>query len=481
MTKKQDKRKENIINHIDCINQMDKLHEKLKSYEERLVEKDSRIKELEEMFEASQNTNKGLFDRNIELNEQIQKLEDKVSNLEMKYKEIEIEKDKYKIKTKNFVNKLKELDIIEEDRFIDFIEKFKNNINGNKINEPIDIINSNEYINLQKDNIEMKAQIDDLNIKLYSFSSNKNIDDKINDFSIEDKINQAISIFKEEQDLKHKEEIKFYKNNIQELEEKMNARNSIPTPSSSTEKEEKTNNKDIDEKLICSKCNKENVFLYSVGIYKGFCRNCKNIDLLELLKKDTIFFDKLDESQKGYRTINNFTETLYYKLLYNNNIYLDAEKDGIDTTNWNILINYIKKYKQIDTSKIKNKLMRSRSLILLFNDNKFKDIQYIIKGINFSSKILYNLNENQWLDYRTFIENILNSKLEKLNNKNNINSKDLIYPCINDICEETVNIEGFYCNICNKDLKPCKHCKNQFWTDDSDIVNCDDCTDSDDE
>lgn len=84
-----------------------------------------------------------------------------------------------------------------------------------------------------------------------NFYENKNINDKIDNFSIEDKINQAINKFKEKQDLEYKEEIKIYKKNIHELEEKLKVEDSILTPSSSTEK----------------KGNKK--------IYKSFCRIVK--------------------------------------------------------------------------------------------------------------------------------------------------------------------------------------------------------------
>jgi hypothetical protein len=105
---------------------------------------------------------------------------------------------------------------------------------------------------------------------------------------------------------------------------------------------------------------------------------------------------------------------------------LDAEKDGIDTTNWNILIDYIKKYKEIDISKIKNKLIRSKSLMILFNENKYKDIQDIIKGINFSSKILYTLDENQWLDYKIYLEKLLDNKLKEKIDKNKSTINDIV-------------------------------------------------------
>ena len=171
--------------------------------------------------------------------------------------------------------------------------------------------------------------------------------------------------------------------------------------------------------------------------------------------------------------------------MYNNNIYENAEKDGIDTTNWNILIDYVKKYKEdYNVYKIKNKIVRSRSLILLFNDNKYKDIeiQEKLKKINFSFKTLYNLEQHHWEEYRMFIENKLNKYIEDRNKKlekiseNNIKNK-LIFPCKNESCIDYVDMENVFCDDCKKDLKPCKNCKEMFWTDDDHIKYCDDCGD----
>lgn len=455
MTKKQDKQKENIINHIDCINQMDKLHEKLKSYDECLVERDSRIKELEEMFEASQDTNKSLFDRNIELNEQIQKLEDKVSNLEMKYKEIEIEKDKYKIKTKRFVTRLKELDIIEEDKFLDFIGKYRNDINENKvIYEPIDIKSSNEYINLRKNNDDMKIQIEELNIKLNSFPN--------------DKIKEAIDIELEKQKIKHNEEINIYKNNIQKLEHNLNKINTgIPTPSNSSEN--KIDNDDIlIDKIKCKKCNKLTKPLKNKKV--ELCYKCNKENQGNDFINNFKVFDEPNKNEIGYNSKILAAEETYIKLNYLNSLFITAKDDGIDITNLKELIDYIKENKLIDDKQyniIKFKILRASSLISLFNNNKYVYIQNYIKRINFKIKDIAKLLPEQWNQFRVFIEKYLDKQLE------NIKEKD--YPCKNDICEETVNVEGIFCNDCRENLKICKGCKKEFCMDDEDIKYCEDC------
>lgn len=376
---------------------------------------------------------------------------------------------------------------LERNELFQQLEEFKNN---NKIE------NSELFIKLKKERDTYKNDYNELNLRIQELEKNninENIKNGVKDnINIDDKIKLSVdeALSKQSQELnedfdkrfnlyKEEQNIKFndLNDNYIKLQNKMD-KQSIPTPSNSneTKKEKNKNNKNnnnIEENLICSKCKKENKFLYNIGLYKGFCRSCKNNDLLNILIKNTIFFDKLDDKQKGYRTINNFVETLYYKLLYNNNIYTDAIKDGIDITNWKILIDYIKKYKEIDTIKIKNKILRSRSLILLFNEDKYKDIQDIIKGINFSFKTLYSLDEDQWLDYKIYLEQLLDNKLNEKNKNNdditsidNSNIKNVL-KCKYDFCN---NYKNCKCNI-----KICDNCDEEFITNKKYITECGDC------
>lgn len=379
------KNRNNILNHTDCITQMDMLYQKLenmeKDYKELYEEKKGIYKKLKEQREI----NKDLQIQVDELKAIIEKNESQNKKIDLndskEFKDVIEDRNKYKEKYDEWNRTFTVLGFKGFDDLNNFISNNKNNNSYN-------IEDDDKFISLKMEKTNMQKQIDE---------------------------------YKKDQEIKYNT----INNDYINLKKEISKKDFLPTPSSSTENK-KEKNIDIDKILICSKCKKENKFLYSIGIYKGFCRNCKNIDLLELLIKDTIFYDKLDKTQKGYRTINNFTETLYYKILYNNNIYLDAEKDGIDTTNWNILIDYIKRYKEIDISKIKNKLIRSKSLMFLFNENKYKDIQDIIKGINFSSKILYTLDENQWLDYKIYLEKILDNKLKEKMDKNKSTIDDIV-------------------------------------------------------
>jgi hypothetical protein len=410
------KNRNNILNHTDCITQMDMLYQKLenmeKDYKELYEEKQGIYKKLKEQREV----NKDLQIQVDELKAIIEKNETQNKKIDLndskEFKDIIEDRNKYKEKHDEWNRTFTVLGFKGFDDLNNFISNNKNNNSYN-------IEDDDKFISLKMEKTNMQKQIDELNNRLSNLSNN-NIEENINVDRFLEK--QKKELFSQFDEYKKDQEIKYntLNNDYIKLKKEISKKDFLPTPSSSTK------NIDIDKILICSKCKKENKFLYSIGIYKGFCRNCKNIDLLELLIKDTIFYDKLDKTQKGYRTINNFTETLYYKILYNNNIYLDAEKDGIDTTNWNILIDYIKKYKEIDISKIKNKLIRSKSLMFLFNENKYKDIQDIIKGINFSSKILYTLDENQWLDYKIYLEKLLDNKLKEKMVKNKSTINDIV-------------------------------------------------------
>lgn len=222
------------------------------------------------------------------------------------------------------------------------------------------------------------------------------------------------------------------------------------------------NEKEILNKIKCNLCSSINKKQIDI------CFNCKKeqnavINVFNIPSKKDI----------GYNTKTLISEETYYKLKYLFEIVKSAEKDGVDTSNWKILIDYIKENKLVEEKQsniIRNKFIRTKSIYLLYNDSKYDKIENYIKRLNFSIKGISKLNDIQWNKFRVELEKKLNSELEKNNKLNELN-----FSCKNDICEEEVSIENNYCKSCEADLKKCKNCNEEFWTDDLDINHCDDC------
>lgn len=90
------------------------------------------------------------------------------------------------------------------------------------------------------------------------------------------------------------------------------------------------------------------------------------------------------------------------------------------------LIDYIKINKLLEEKQyniIKFKIQRAHSIMLLYKDEKYKNIINYIKRINFKINDIGKLLPEQWKQFRLFIENDLNEQLNIYNIKNkNINN-----------------------------------------------------------
>lgn len=156
-------------------------------------------------------------------------------------------------------------------------------------------------------------------------------------------------------------------------------------------------------------------------------------------------------------------EETYVKLLYLHDLYNVAEKDGIDTTNFNEIVEYVKENKLIEEKQkniIKFKIQRASCIMKLYNDSKYINIQDYIKRINFKTKDLAKLSHEQWLLFKKFLENNLDEELnnfENNNKNNNINNNS-------DINIEKLSkiIDKKYLYKSNKDDKLCiiQNCNN---------------------
>jgi hypothetical protein len=177
----------------------------------------------------------------------------------------------------------------------------------------------------------------------------------------------------------------------------------------------------------------------------------------------------------------------YRKLLeeieFNNKI---GDNSYDDITNW---INNNEKT-NFKSTYFKNKYNRSKLII-----EKYKDNLYKLNNLKFSISYISNMPENKFNNWLNILEDKFNSyyknniddiskKDENLDSrcKENIENEELNFPCKNrNICDEEVSIRNIFCDSCKNDLKNCKKCKEEFWTDDNDIKYCEDCGNYDNE
>lgn len=459
------------------------------------------------------------------------------------------------------------------------ISELKSQIDGlikerDKYKEKQDIKSNNDYIILQKDNEnmikknqEMQKQLDILNSKLNNLD-NKESNEDISS-NIENQIKEALDKQKVNFDnnfnsYKKDQEIRYNILNDKFIKlQNPKVKQSIPTPSSSTESKSishsldnvyeivyyRKNNLDkfktsyyknngkrflrccatdykekeisYNNKVTCYKCYKtyhlsendnkdnslyniieeilpEHIIINEEDIYNKIkcnicncvskkeiklCRNCNKQEQGRKFISNYKVFNEPDKNKVGYNCKVLAAEETYIKLVYLDNLFITARNDGVDITDLKELVEYIKENKLIEDKQngiIKNKILRSSSIMSLFNDDKYINIQNYIKRINFKIKDLSKLSREQWNSFRVFIEKELNEQINLINNKN----KEQYY-CKNteQDCDETTTTKDTFCDLCIKNMKICNNCKREFINDELDVIHCSDCivSDSDDE
>ena len=206
-----------------------------------LKEMTKQVDKFNELQKIEANNFNTLKSKYIELEERYKQSEENNEKIQIKLDELIADRDKWKNKTLNFISRLKKLDILNEDKIENFINNYKDQINGHctccnckggNIVEPIKVEDDPLYINLKNNNEKLNKQVQELNYK----------DDSL----LNEKINEAVGIALEKQKVK-------YENNYNSLKKEFDnfKNNSIKqdlplTPSNSNDiKQEKKKNKVI--------------------------------------------------------------------------------------------------------------------------------------------------------------------------------------------------------------------------------------------
>lgn len=224
------------------------------------------------------------------------------------------------------------------------------------------------------------------------------------------------------------------------------------------------NEKDILNDIKCNLCEK---------IYKKrieLCNKCKCI------KGCKPIITELPDEKVGIKTAECFASETFYQLCFYDKIYNTAKDEKINVYEMKPLVNYIKKnnlMKEKQPNIIIKKILRCRYILEIYNEEKYINIQDIIKRIYINLDYIPRLDDEHFNYFKNILIDILDKEL-----KNNISNKDKSFENNSSIDNTNNNIkiddERFIKESCikcdnilkNDELRNCMNCDKLCKVDD---------------
>lgn len=208
------------------------------------------------------------------------------------------------------------------------------------------------------------------------------------------------------------------------------------------------------DKIICKILPEHNISEEKKIYNKIKCNNCDNISKKEIILCSKCKYvegcrpivTKLPDEKIGQKTVECFASELYTRILFYTNVYKTAKNEGINVYEMRPLVEYIKEnnlLKEKQPNMIIKKILRCEYILNIYNNDKYKNIQHIIKRIYFNLNYVIRLDDYQFGFFKDMLIDILDKELEKENNEN-IN--------INKICNIEVEKNNNYFHIKDKYL-----------------------------
>lgn len=219
-----------------------------------------------------------------------------------------------------------------------------------------------------------------------------------------------------------------------------------------------SNEKDILNDIKCNLCKK---------IYKKRIELCNRCKCIERCKP---IVTELPDEKVGIITAECFASETFHQLCFYDKIYNSAKDEKINVYEMKPLVNYIKKnnlMKEKQPNIIIKKILRCRYILEIYNKDKYKNIQDIIKRIYINLDYLPRLDDEHFNYFKDILIDILNKEL-----KNNISNRDKSFEDISSIDNINNNIkideEKFTKECCIKcdnilkddELRYCMKCNN---------------------
>lgn len=465
----------NIVEHAECIFQMEKLHTKLNEIKEELATKNIKIND---QIDDIKDYNIRLTSKNTEIQKYVE-LCDNYKNIivenEKRYTStilgLKNENERLKLQVKellywknNHVCKINS-DDIEQDLY----DKIYKDVKEDIINE-FNVKDSSEYIELKNINEQYNFKISDLEIKL----------EKLN---LDVKNNVLFKQMKKKNDILNNEIIELKKENtIKNNSINFDKQVIIDEIKSSLETNFLTEKKEIKDKYenIISNLN------IKINSLENKSNKNKTVKKENKYNKEYLYkgFSIFEDDDIEWKKIAGCFTYKKFKLLYKFNDAIENDKN-INQNTYNEVIEYLNekavyngdgKIKKISPY-YKNKLKRVSELYNIFRTD--------LININIKTSFITSLNKEQ---FELFI-NILREEINKRNlNLNDIssyssesvntyynNNNENILKCVNEKCNNYYEDYNEYCEICNTNTKICDNCGDEFITDKKHIIECGSC------
>lgn len=205
-------------------------------------------------------------------------------------------------------------------------------------------------------------------------------------------------------------------------------------------------------KIKCNIC--KNIYKKEITL----CNSCKYVNECKPIVTE------IPSNKPGEETIKTFASGTFNKINYYSNIYDVALNEGIDVYTMKPLVEFIKKnnlLKEKQPNVIIRKILRCRSILSIYKESKYINIQNVIKRIYININYISKLDDYQFCSLKNILINILDKELKNNKNieneknnrledqyelNNNIN-KDQCIKCLNYLSKKE---DITYCNNCIK-------------------------------
>lgn len=170
------------------------------------------------------------------------------------------------------------------------------------------------------------------------------------------------------------------------------------------------NEEELLKKIKCNNSSCNNIYKKEIEL----CNSCKYVYGCNPIITD------LPEDNVGINTIKEFASETFKNIHFNANIYDLAIKEGIDVYTMKPLVKFIKEnnlLKEKQPNVIIRKILRCRSILSIYNESKYKNIQDIIKRVYINIDYLPKLDDYQFNYFKDILINILDDEMKK-NNEN---------------------------------------------------------------
>jgi hypothetical protein len=223
------------------------------------------------------------------------------------------------------------------------------------------------------------------------------------------------------------------------------------------------NEKEILNKIKCNNNNCNYISKKEIEL----CNSCKYVDGCKPIVTD------LPKDNVGIRTIKTFASETFTQLHFYDKVYNTAKEEKINVYEMKPLVEFIKNNKLMKEKQpniIIKKILRSRYILDIYNEDKYKNIQDVIKRIYINLDYIPKLDDYQFNYFKDILINMLDAEIKK--NEDNVDTNENNEVCPTKNVNKNTNIkiddEKLTKNCCikcdsilkNDELRYCMKCNN---------------------